>query len=79
MSGIREYEDTFASFKTPVLIIQGAKDNSVDPQGAIDLYEQCGSENKTIMLYPNLWHNIWQEEEIYEIMPKVCDWLDTFK
>lgn len=60
------------------MIIQGARDNSVDPDGAIDLYDECASSKKEILFYPNLWHNVWQEEEIYDIMPRVTEWLDSF-
>lgn len=38
LDGIRAYEDTFEQFTSPVYVIQGAKDNSVDPQGSIDFY-----------------------------------------
>lgn len=48
----------------------------MDPDGAIELYEQCRCKDKQILYYPNLWHCIWQEEEIYDIMPRVIEWLD---
>lgn len=59
-----------------MLIIQGLRDNSLDPMGAVDLYERCSSTDKSIRLYGNLWHNVWQEEEIHEIMDEVIQWLD---
>jgi acylglycerol lipase len=29
------------------------------------------SKDKTVLFYDDLWHDVWHEEEIIEIMPKV--------
>lgn len=38
LQGINSHHETFEQFSKPVLIIQGLKDNSLDPMGAVDLY-----------------------------------------
>lgn len=75
LEAIDHYSQTFESFDKPVLLIQGALDSSVDPEGTIDLYERCKSPDKKILFYSKMWHNVWQEEEIYEIMDQVVLWL----
>lgn len=48
----------------------------MDPSAVIELYERAKCEEKEILFYKNMWHSIWQEEEIYDIMPRMIRWLN---
>lgn len=39
------------------------------------MMEQTKSIDKKKVYYENLWHDIWHEEEIYEILDTIKDWI----
>lgn len=39
------------------------------------LQSQSPSSDKTVLFYDDMWHDIWHEEEIVDIIPKVRDWI----
>ncbi|EAS06200.2 alpha/beta hydrolase family protein (macronuclear) [Tetrahymena thermophila SB210] len=69
----KSYE-TFGQYNAPFLVIQGGLDKCVDPDLAFDLMEKSPSKDKQIIYYEGMWHDIWHEPEIYEILPQVVDW-----
>ncbi len=50
-------------------------DKLEDPDGSKLLIERSPQEDKELLFYDNLWHNIWAEEEIEEINPKSLQWI----
>ena len=38
-------------------------------------YESSKVIDKDLWLYPNAWHFIYMEEEIYDIMPRINNWI----
>lgn len=48
------------------MIVQGGLDKLVNPQVAFDLFAQSRTapEDKEILFYENMWHDIWHEDEI---------------
>jgi acylglycerol lipase len=66
-----------AKITLPVLLMQGSGDHIVDPGGAQELYDKVGSRDKTIKIYPGLYHEIHNEPD-REIMFKDLEaWLNT--
>jgi acylglycerol lipase len=59
------------------MIIQGGLDKLVNPDGAFELYYQSKTkeEDKEILFYEKMWHDVWHEEEIHEINKKVVEWI----
>lgn len=53
----------------------GGVDKLVDPDIGYDMIKRCPVEDKEHLFYPNMWHNILSEEEILDILPKICLWL----
>ena len=49
------------------MIIQGGLDKLVNPDGAFELYYQSKTkeEDKEILFYEKMWHDVWHEEEIH--------------
>lgn len=58
---------SFQNYKCPFLIIQGGLDKLVHPMVAFDLFthSQLPEEDKDILFYKNMWHDIWHEREIF--------------
>ncbi|MCF8145742.1 MAG: lysophospholipase [Deltaproteobacteria bacterium] len=64
-----------AGITLPVLIIQGGKDRLVDPSGARMLYEKITSRDKTIKIYDELYHEVFNEPEHDQVLSFVEGWL----
>ena len=46
------------------------------PSGSQFLSEQCASSDKTLHIYPGLYHEIFNEPEKEEIFNEILAWLD---
>jgi len=61
--------------RLPLLILQGAADKLVDPQGAQVLFDRVGSTDKTIKVYEGLYHEVFNEPEHEQVLRDVEKWL----
>ena len=59
----------------PILILQGADDHIVDPAGADTLYQKVSSQDKTLKVYPDLYHELINEPEKGEVLADIAEWL----
>jgi acylglycerol lipase len=64
-----------ATITLPLLILQGSADRLVDPAGAEQLYQAAGSADKTLKVYPGLYHEIYNEPEHEQVLHDVELWL----
>lgn len=60
----------------PLLIVQGADDHLVDPKGAQALFDVVGSQDKTLKIYPGLYHEVFNEPEREQVLADVAAWLE---
>jgi len=65
-----------ARITLPILIIQGGSDRLVDPSGAKMLYETVSSTDKTVKVYDNLYHEVFNEPEHDQVLSDVEKWLE---
>jgi acylglycerol lipase len=70
--------ETFKDYNLPFMVVQGGLDKLVNPDVAFELFANSRTpvEDKEILFYPNMWHDIWHEDEIYEIIEKAIKWMD---
>ncbi len=59
----------------PFIIVQGGEDKLVDPSGAQMLYDLASSTDKTIKIYPGLYHEVFNEPERDIVLKDVETWL----
>ncbi len=59
----------------PILILQGGGDKIVDPSGAQSLHDTASSTDKTLKMYPGLYHEIFNEPERAQVLQDVQAWL----
>ena len=62
--------------RLPLLVMHGADDRLVNPQGSRDLYAQAQSDDKTIKLWPGCRHEIFNEPERAEVIAYMLRWID---
>ena len=63
-------------FTLPVLILHGSDDQIGDPAGSRQLHERAQSSDKTLKIYPGLYHEIMNEPEKEEVLDDIVNWLD---
>ena len=60
----------------PVIILQGGADTLVDPDGAKMLHTNAGSKDKTLHIYDEFFHEVFNEPDHPKVLKDVETWLD---
>lgn len=63
----------------PFIIVHGGDDRVTDPSVSRLLVESASSSDKTLKLYPGMWHALTSgepEENIEMVFADIIDWLD---
>ncbi|XP_071713766.1 caffeoylshikimate esterase-like [Rutidosis leptorrhynchoides] len=73
----RELQERYAEVDVPFLIIHGGEDVLCDPACAEELYRCARSKDKTIKIYPGMWHQLVGEEDddVEVVFGDVVEWL----
>jgi acylglycerol lipase len=75
LRSMREARTRLGEIRLPVLIMQGGQDSNVDKGDSRRVYEGVSSPDKTLKIYPTLYHEIFQEPEKQEVMDLTLDWI----
>ncbi len=59
----------------PVLVMQGSDDALVDPAAAAYVHERVGSRDRSIRIYPGLYHEIFNEPERDQVLDDLVEWV----
>ncbi len=60
----------------PLFLLHGGKDLMAAPDSSRFLYENIGSKDKSLQIYPELYHEIFNEPERNEVFADLLDWCD---
>lgn len=63
------------TLRLPLLILHGEKDSIAPKSGSEFIFQHAGSPDKTLKIYPNLFHEIHNEPEQTEVLKDISDWL----
>ncbi|MEP3224382.1 MAG: lysophospholipase [Parasphingorhabdus sp.] len=66
-----------AKITLPMLLMHGEEDSLTAPQGSVFLEKNIGSEKKLLKLYPELYHEIFNEPERDRVLTDMTDWIDN--
>ncbi|XP_009758203.1 caffeoylshikimate esterase [Nicotiana sylvestris] len=72
-------EESLHEVTLPFLVLHGEADIVTDPEVSKALYEQASSKDKTIKLYPGMWHGLTYgepEDNIDIVFSDIISWLD---
>jgi acylglycerol lipase len=61
----------------PMLILHGGSDKTAPPSGSQLLYDKASSTDKTLNIYPGLYHEIHNEPEQNLVLADIGTWLDA--
>jgi len=67
-----------AEVKAPILIMHGTKDSICDPQGSELMYAGVSSTDKTLKMYPGLYHEIFNESlsDRTQVLDDLIQWIE---
>ncbi|KAG9443811.1 hypothetical protein H6P81_015151 [Aristolochia fimbriata] len=72
-------EDTLHEVTLPFIVLHGGADKVVDPEVSRALYERAGSSDKTMKLYPGMWHGLTSgepDQNVEIVFDDIVGWLD---
>lgn len=74
--GMHAVQAEAASITLPILILHGGADSMTSPEGSRFLHKHIGSGDKTLKIYPGLYHEIFNEPERIQVLDDVLAWCD---
>ncbi len=75
-AAMHEVQANAARITLPMLILHGAKDGLAAPAGSEFLLKHVGSVDKTLKLYPGLYHEVFNEPEQQRVLGEMVAWID---
>ena len=75
-SGMKAIQTGADGITLPMLLLHGGADVMTAPEGSRFLYEHIGSSDKTLTIYPGLYHEIFNEPERAEVLAQVLGWCE---
>lgn len=69
----------FEQVTLPFFVLHGETDTVTDPEVSRALYERASSKDKTIKLYPGMWHGLTSgepDDNIEKVFADIITWLD---
>ncbi|KAJ6817099.1 putative caffeoylshikimate esterase [Iris pallida] len=73
-------EDSLTMVTMPFFVLHGEADTVTDPEVSRALYQRAGSEDKTIKLYPGMWHGLTAgepDDSVEAVFADIVAWLDA--
>lgn len=67
--------DKLGEIELPMLILHGSADGLTFPGGSRMLHQNIGSDDKKLIIYDGLYHEVYNEPEKAAVMTDVADWL----
>jgi alpha-beta hydrolase superfamily lysophospholipase len=75
-SSMQRLQSAAPAITLPLLLLHGGEDSMTTPEGSRFLYETVGSADKTLKIYPGLFHEIFNEPERQQVFADVLSWCD---
>lgn len=76
IEGIDWLQKNLSDYNYPCLIMHGENDQIVPKEASAFFYNQCSSADKTLNIFPELYHEILNEEvEKVEILKRIIAWI----
>ncbi|MEZ5570615.1 MAG: alpha/beta hydrolase [Halioglobus sp.] len=75
--GMEQIEAAAARITLPMLILHGGADVMTSPEGSRFLHQHISSSDKTLKIYPGMYHEIFNEPERTEVLTEVLNWCET--
>lgn len=77
IQGARELRGEVGALRLPLLLMHGAADQIAPPVGTGYIHEQAASSDKTVQVYPEMRHEIFNEIDRERVLDDLVSWLDA--
>ncbi|MDU0461280.1 MULTISPECIES: alpha/beta hydrolase [Staphylococcus cohnii species complex] len=78
IEGVKYLKENASKFIDSTLILHGKEDGLVSYKDSLQLFDEIGSEHKSIHIYDGLQHEIFNESSFNKsIFKEIVDWLDN--
>jgi len=74
---MHQIQSSAGQIKLPMLLLHGEADAMAAAEGSRFLYSQISSTDKTLKIYPALYHEIFNEPERESVLADVLAWCDA--
>jgi alpha-beta hydrolase superfamily lysophospholipase len=75
LNRLQTFPDRLPSLTLPLLVMHGEQDKLTNPEGSRLVHRLAGSSDKTLTIYPELFHEIFNEPEQDQVLDDVVAWL----
>jgi len=65
-----------ADFTHPVLFLHGSDDRACDAAAAVEFHDRISSQDREIIVYEDLWHEVFNEPEKEKILDTAVRWME---
>jgi alpha-beta hydrolase superfamily lysophospholipase len=62
-------------FRLPILMMLGAQDPVIDPAASREFFDRLGSDDKTLLIYPKMLHEPFNEVGRQQVLDDLLRWL----
>lgn len=69
-------EETLSEITLPLLLLHGGGDRIISPESSRLIADKAGSEDITLTIYPELFHEILNEPEWQTVMEDILSWVE---
>lgn len=76
LAAMKDLQRLAPRIRTPLLILQGGADRLVDPGGARLLYDSASTNDKRLIVYEGLYHEVFNEPERDLVLSDLKAWLE---
>jgi len=77
VGAIRRIDEHMEDVTLPLLALHGTADRVTPPAGSEELYRRARSGDKTLKLYPGLYHDLVHEPEKETVIADIIAWLEA--
>lgn len=75
-AGMNKIQAEAAMIRLPLLLMHGGEDAMAAPSGSQFLYDNVSSEEKSLKIYPGLYHEIFNEPEQQAVFADLLAWCE---
>ncbi len=74
---VDQVRSRFSELSLPILVMHGSADLLVNPQALRDVVAGVASDDLTAVMWPGLWHEIFNEPEKDRVIATAVDWISA--
>lgn len=77
LTTMQSFPKRLPSLRIPVLVLHGGADALTDPKGSEMVARLAGSDDVTLVIHDDLYHEIFNEPEREQVLTEVVEWLEA--